>query len=132
MTAPLQVEERHRQLALEVANRTLAGSTAEGLEASELEAIADWIARREAAVTEAVEWKPIETAPQDGTTVLLWGPHMRMGMSTWFWAEEDGIGGWRQDDGKHEDRPLRGPYPTHWKPLPDPPAQPPEGGQEER
>lgn len=69
------------------------------------------------------DWQPEETAPRDGTTVLLWGLEMRMGMSTWFWVEEDGISGWRQDDGKNEDRALRGPYPTHWMPLPEPPVK---------
>lgn len=66
-----------------------------------------------------MEWQPIETAPNDGTTVLLFGPDMRMGMSTWFWRVDGG--GWYHWDGKSEERALRGPYPTHWMPLPEAP-----------
>lgn len=51
----------------------------------------------------AADWKPIETAPQDGTRVLLWNT-------------EDGgyaiTGAWRADSAQdHESY-------THWAPLP--------------
>lgn len=64
------------------------------------------------------DWQPIETAPRDGTLVLLYSikpsrknrPQMQVGychigLGGDVWV----TGGW----------PVR---PTHWMPLPDPPA----------
>lgn len=65
------------------------------------------------------DWQPIETAPKDGTRILLHlrqdeeGDYVRIGywgkwnghLSTWCLAEGDG------DDN-----------PTHWQPLPERPA----------
>lgn len=65
------------------------------------------------------EWKPIATAPRDGTWVLLWWPH-------WFYQPMSGYYGL---DGWQMDRALLGaddPGPTHWCPLPSPPTEPPE------
>jgi hypothetical protein len=59
----------------------------------------------------ASEWRPIETAPKDGTAILLWsGIVTRVG----WWLEEDGI--WLVGAGSI----LRSP--THWMPLPKRPA----------
>lgn len=66
------------------------------------------------------EWQPIETAPRDGTLVLLWwdGDFAPVG----FWQD-----GWvytmtqaRNLDGAVIDI-LLGYEPTHWMPLPEPP-----------
>jgi hypothetical protein len=66
-----------------------------------------------------MNWQPIETAPTDGTTVLVgqWfadedGPYFLQGTSSY--SQKWGWGGYF---------PSR---PSHWKPL-DPPPAPPEG-----
>lgn len=75
-------------------------------------------------------WQPIETAPKDGTTVLLKCPHMNaivsghygevtdgdweMGYSYWMeWLIDDEL--WIQEDLSQA--------PTHWMPLPKAPAR---------
>ena len=56
------------------------------------------------------EWQPIETAPKDGTDVLVWcGGAM-------FIACMD-VGRWFFDRTDHSVKPI----PTHWMPLPKPP-----------
>ncbi|NRA59196.1 MAG: DUF551 domain-containing protein [Phycisphaerales bacterium] len=62
------------------------------------------------------EWQPIETAPRDGTMLVLWLPH------------EGGIG-WGSS-GTPDDPWWGAPFgcydeymnPSHWMPLPDPPG----------
>jgi hypothetical protein len=68
-------------------------------------------------------WRPIETAPKDGSAVLVYFPDI--GVCEVLWSTqvfEDGF--WSVSDNKFEDRPLRGwsTEPTHWMPVPDPPA----------
>jgi hypothetical protein len=60
-------------------------------------------AAREEGRQEEREWQPIETAPRDGTRVLLWdgGPEAYIG----YWSGDSWIS-----------------YPSHWMPLPDPPV----------
>lgn len=62
------------------------------------------------------EWKPIETAPKDGTEVLLWGA-LKEGMHPWKY-----IGSWfpSRDGGFWVAHALRI-HPTNWAPLPPPP-----------
>ena len=101
-----------------------------------------------------IEWKPIETAPRDGTRILLYWPNY-----AYNW-NEDGeplltIGWWKQngrlsptmypehadhfiehrqsewyfaDNDEMDDYGLSVPEhaPTHWMPLP-PPPEPPNG-----
>lgn len=55
-------------------------------------------------------WRPIETAPRDGTAVLLWGNGPTCAVAQWdseasIWSD----GGWDVDA-------------THWRPLPSPPT----------
>ena len=92
------------------------------------------------------EWQPIETAPKDGTHILVlrpsdqgWPPYCRYMVS--FWEEDlsyangnaeydecDIKGGWFDHESEH-DHP-EGPRqcraddnaPTHWMPLPQPPV----------
>lgn len=60
-------------------------------------------------------WQPIETAPRDGTTILLFAP-----------AWENAVTGWTFGDDEWQDCPFnpnRLDYrPTHWQPLPSPPT----------
>jgi hypothetical protein len=69
------------------------------------------------------EWQPIETAPKDGTEILL-------GNSTWvdlgYWAVNlngEGGEGWTcevvQSWGMEEYAYCK---PTHWQPAPEPPT----------
>ncbi len=68
------------------------------------------------------DWRPIETAPKDGTRIIIFGsvtdmePEPRMG----WWGDYDAAGElgeplWVDDDGSE----IEGA--THWMPLPSPP-----------
>lgn len=64
------------------------------------------------------EWQPIETAPRDGTRVILgangvswYGYYLDNSKSRAPWS------GWRVPSME----PDPGCQPTHWQPLPDPP-----------
>lgn len=62
-----------------------------------------------------MEWQPIETAPTDGTYVLTWdGSEICMANAAVY---SGGRVGWYKDD-FYGDMGV----PTHWMPLPDPPA----------
>ena len=73
---------------------------------------------------EQAGWQPIETAPKDGTWVLVWGP-----LEAWssvkaaWYAMNRRIGRayWKMD-GEWDDYELADNQPTHWMPLPDPPT----------
>jgi hypothetical protein len=69
------------------------------------------------------DWRPIETAPRDGTHILVWvhddsplrrylGEH-QSGCSIAAWTDHNG-GGWAMN---------RFGEPTHWMPLPTPPQE---------
>lgn len=62
-------------------------------------------------------WRPIESAPRDGTTVLLFAPGWDTPKTGWTYADDP----W-------QDCPFssnRDDYvPTHWMPLPAPPSKP--------
>jgi len=67
------------------------------------------------------EWQPIETAPRDGTELLAWWPGPGMGLPAigWQitnWGRIAGSGMWFAHS-------LVGKQPTHWMPLPPPPAE---------
>jgi hypothetical protein len=68
------------------------------------------------------EWQPIETAPKDGTSLLLWWPaHQQLA------ADPRVIGYWKpsyhcwQAGNYFCPRDIA---PTHWMPLPPPPVSP--------
>lgn len=69
------------------------------------------------------EWQPIETAPLNGTSVLLW-QNGRWITGRWR-GEHYGevlrwdMGNWQSSDGID----LLYQPPTHWMPLPPPPAE---------
>lgn len=61
-----------------------------------------------------MDWQPIETAPKDGTVILI-GAHL--GIDIGLWA--DWLNGWIDEaqSGYHDPN-----WPTHWMPLPNPPS----------
>jgi hypothetical protein len=59
------------------------------------------------------DWQPIETAPKDGTDILVYDNGV---MFVTSWVDVDGWQGW-WETGRVE------PPPTHWMPLPDPPTE---------
>lgn len=68
------------------------------------------------------EWQPIETAPKDGTEVLLWlgEPWNRAEKMHWYepwetWLEVDPA------DPNEERYGTGSLVPTYWAPLPEPP-----------
>lgn len=75
------------------------------------------------------EWRPIETAPKDGTPILIWQPDNRhhdeidgckfddprYAIGYWrAWAKSEWDMGWGNRNQAHVN-------PTHWMPLPAPP-----------
>lgn len=68
-------------------------------------------------------WQPIETAPKDGTPVLLLSPSFQpgdygniKGGLVWVSGGWRNLGnGWRNDYGKED--------PTYWMPLPEAPGE---------
>ena len=62
----------------------------------------------------ADDWHPIETAPRDGTSIVV---DNGRGQFTCAWDDD----WWQVWDGKN-DHPLRGSEPTYWRPLPKGPG----------
>ena len=64
----------------------------------------------------ATQWQPIETAPRDGSKILVYRPygskHHMIGTDEWSVA----LGDVWQHSGFHN-------QPTHWQPLPKPPGE---------
>jgi len=66
-------------------------------------------------------WQPIETAPKDGTRIWGWFPHRQECFAlSWAFNEYDEDVNWTLDDEESACR-THG-KPTHWMPLPAPPA----------
>lgn len=69
------------------------------------------------------KWQPIETAPMDGTDVLLAWPSGRVTVSRWVHTETYRYGVKKSED-KYWDTPWVSlsltdkSFPTHWMPLP--------------
>jgi hypothetical protein len=72
-----------------------------------------------------IDWQPIETAPKDGTTVLVWPPTWAGCISCAKWSEDQYANRprpfWSRFD-SHRDSDSRSKPPTHWAPLPSGPA----------
>ncbi len=69
----------------------------------------------------AEPWQPIETAPRDGTWILVIDPNSPMcwapyGFSCWT-SDYTGKEYWCEEDTSDEI------FPTHWQPLPTPPKE---------
>ena len=67
-----------------------------------------------------MEWQPIETAPKDGTKILIWG---RGGARVVRWSLGPYNRKTRRYDEDWADGGMFGFEPTHWQPLPAPPKQ---------
>lgn len=68
-------------------------------------------------------WQPIETAPKDGSSVLVTNDRGMFVASFDVEGPDDCLDRfWHVWDGKWS-RDLRGSLPTHWMPLPDPPQE---------
>lgn len=77
------------------------------------------------------EWKPIETAPRDGTPILATDGKLRCivrAANAWVWAaSKSGSGQMVFDRPPHEGNAVSGGDEiglgelTHWMPLPEPP-----------
>ncbi len=64
-------------------------------------------------------WMPIETAPKDGTRILVYVCDSGRVTEAWF-CEDTGL--WPHDDPYSEEyEPCNVGLPTHWQPLPPPP-----------
>lgn len=77
-------------------------------------------------------WQPIETAPKDGTHVMLFWPNIPAGIKSlkstskatgisvgWYEASEHGVGFMSEGDFAV---PINQHDCTHWMPLPEPPT----------
>jgi hypothetical protein len=88
----------------------------------EFVSLADLLAK-----TRAPEWRPIESAPKDGTAILIYGPELlreidgHCAVARWQATGSNSIAWWTISEGKCGPFDLRGPSPTHWMPLPAPP-----------
>jgi hypothetical protein len=68
------------------------------------------------------EWHPIETAPKDGTPVILFFPNnywrTDLPVALGFGSED----GWYEGEADSHSMTAFGSQPTHWMPLPKPPT----------
>lgn len=88
---------------------------------------ADQEHRRLATQPGSAGWMPIESAPMDGTRVLLWHDSYRTPMAGYGLTRDDGDMWNVNGTTAHESLRARCPArlyasPTHWQPLPAPPA----------
>ena len=72
------------------------------------------------------EWKPIETAPRDGTPILIFCPRndrKPVCEAAWAYDYEGAPGHWTTPHGvKGRGYTILPESPTHWMPLPSPPS----------
>lgn len=81
-----------------------------------------------------MEWKPIETAPKDGTSILAMTndqPGCPGGVADKCWCGNAAVAEWWADEGGGDGRwicymnmvqdPALHFEPTHWQPMPEPP-----------
>ena len=87
-----------------------------------------------------MKWQPIETAPMDGTPVLVFGDDLNypceayweprsctMNILVGWYSHESMRQGWLCHDGSPDAYGSMDPTqinPTHWMPLPEPPTAP--------
>lgn len=69
------------------------------------------------------KWKPIKTAPKDGTTIIGWTkdwgePMLIQWVCIQQWNDPKDVFGWAEESDWSTSV-----TPTHWMPLPKPPAE---------
>jgi hypothetical protein len=69
------------------------------------------------------QWKPISSAPKDGSRVLIWHPDYCAPITAQWYGNE----GWKMDS----DVSPFWRQPTHWMPLPAAPGTPPASAQDD-
>lgn len=70
------------------------------------------------------EWQPIETAPKDGTEILVWAKEGRR-CARWVpgnHRHKQGWADWIEDADEDYLSEIVYLHPTDWMPLPDPPT----------
>jgi Lar family restriction alleviation protein len=109
-------------LAMRIAVEMEAQSAVMATTVEKAEAICDILSALEPqAVDDAMVWQPIETAPKDGTVVLAVTVEAQNPKARLAWFEGEGwVRIWKSEDFV-VDGPRRW-WPTHWMPLPAPPA----------
>ena len=69
------------------------------------------------------DWQTIDTAPRDGTVIDLWVSNQRLANCFWLVFLDDDDAHWCQ---QYAEMPRANfqidEIPTHWRPLPEPPA----------
>jgi len=84
-----------------------------------------------------MEWQPIETAPKDGTVILLWDPSGETPWVVAMWSADDrpfvnefGPFVWLVGANPRYSERIAENVPTHWMPMPEPPHPGPRRGEE--
>lgn len=67
-------------------------------------------------------WQPIETAPQDGRSIMLWISAGETRAHCFAPVSITAGGQWWDDSTGDQIKPIK--EATHWMPLPEPPEQP--------
>ena len=72
------------------------------------------------------EWQPIETAPRDGTLILVTGVNgLNTVLAAYYWEGDDyspnPYKGWSGIVNSFGEQRIA--EPTHWMPLPEPPSE---------
>jgi len=89
---------------------------------SETDAVHSTVQDNGSVIDPVCRWQPIETAPKDGTPILIWQPDKAARFASDFDDLRYAIGYWRTD-GRESwgNRNSSEVCPTHWQPLPLPP-----------
>lgn len=135
------VVARDRQYHMDAINRLASTLAFHGTSFEVVQAAIDSLTRMAGELTilhaevEALRWQPIETAPKDGRTILLgrfnelgkWrtmrGKWCSKGVIKSEWENVDCDEGWYETSVENEDIPnCWFTAPSHWMPLPKPPA----------
>lgn len=77
-----------------------------------------------AAMEDRMTWKPISSAPRDGTSVIVYSKEVH------DFDDPTSVSHWSEFNNawcfSHYDRYLGPENPTHWMPLPEPPKETPD------